>query len=221
MSSQEQTSNSKVFFMETYFEELDRKIDYLLELYKMGRTDEAFILCSSYIDGIALNILWPDESSKRCFVKVLEEYSKVELFSRIQKVEFINSIGRLKGNKPKTIVDKVGGILEDHKQNVFTPNEFIETINEYLTKEETEWVEDNMWRGTIASITYNRIRCEFVHKMKGASAINFRQFKTDETPSLTVDFKTLFSSLRTISQMAREISFQTGMWYGHDLIDYN
>ena len=54
-----------------FFDRFEDKVDFAASLYEQGREDEALILTCAYIEGMATYLMWPEESSRKNFCRVL------------------------------------------------------------------------------------------------------------------------------------------------------
>src|SRR5439155_6285870 len=70
-------------FIAAYFEDLDKKIKFLVTLSEQDHEDEARLLCLVYLDGLANWLHHPDRASAKNFSKALMKYGRNELFSLI------------------------------------------------------------------------------------------------------------------------------------------
>lgn len=206
---------AKLGFIEAFFDDLDDKIAFLRGLRERGRADEAFLLCCCYIDGLG-NSLFPGErSSKRCFVRVLERHGGEEVLALIHPKILCESLAEM-GKHARAVLGQVRSPLRDAEGAVYTRAEMLAMLRSNLSDADRSWLEDNLWRGTLAVLAYRTIRSPFVHGLGGPGGISFDQTTYQGRPVPSIDFDLLYRCLPRIAQAARNISVRTVAWFGHD-----
>ena len=164
---------SKRRLITAFFDAAESRIDYLTEIHAGGHKPEAMTLCLTYIDSFAQ---WLSGSQKltcrvgRNFVCALVEFGRDPLMGFACPFHLICVLSEMKppwqrlGEKIKTVFS--GRIYEllpmpDFKQELLT----------HLQEKEFREIEPELWRSTIASIVYERLRNPSIHNFGSSSGI--------------------------------------------------
>lgn len=217
-SISEENQEAKNRFIKSAFDDFEKKADYLVELCESGHRDEARILCSCYIDGLASALCWPDKRTNFNYVRCLIEYGGDEMFSLIHPKMLDEAIGKLsaRGAKWKAIYKSVSTKLQKVDRRLFKKQEMLDLLEPLLEMSETGAIKRELWRGTFAAIIYDRFRVAAVHGFGPSDAITFDETTFHGKPVPEIDFFMVLRSLKRIIGVAREKSEQTGKWFGHD-----
>ncbi len=196
--------------IESGLKSLEAKTDFLGELFKDGRKDEALTLCCCYIEAAGNNRYGKDNNRKH-FVKILKEHGGEEVLSVIHPKHMKDKLLELKGLK--IIGGKVAGVLVKAFGHLYTDEEMINLSMPVLDQSELTKLSKNLWRGTLAAIVYEDIRSPLVHR---AMAPNYyfstTTFKGE--PVAFPDFDLLFSAWERILSEMKDYSLRTVTWMG-------
>ena len=204
-------------FIDALFDDYDNKASYLIELYKNGRRDEARILCACYIDGLASALCWPGERSNYNYVCILKEHGGNEIFSCVHPKMLDDALNKLsERNKWKTILLIVSDRLRVAEERLYGEDEILELFVPHLNATELELVRKELWRGTFAAIIYNRFRLAAIHGFGPPDGTTFDRTTFQGEPVPAIDFSMVHGCLKRIISVAREISNNSGKWFGHD-----
>lgn len=212
----ERNHQSKVFSIIAFFDNLDKKIDFVLELSNAGHRVEAALLCSCYIDGLALALFWPDERSNFCFVRALKEYGGERIFLYIHPKMFEEVLTVMDRKWINTVLPKILPVLQKARGRLYDEPEMIKLLSTELTRDELEKLKNETWRGTLAAIAYSRVRVPSVHGFGAPNGISFDNTTFQGEPVPAIEFPILQNCLKRIATVAREKSIKTGKWFGHD-----
>jgi len=207
----------KLEFMEAYFKGLNNKITFLKELFDDGHKEEALLLCCCYIEGLGNQLYWPTDGSCRNFVYILKEHSIKKILWHIHPKQLQIGLSEARNSRVREIGKKLEAILiEARKANVLYPEKEILLLSETVLKvDELEKLSQNLWRGTIAAIAYDRIRSELVHRL-GAVDVSFSNMTFEGHALPNIDFELLYSPLMHVFVYVKELSLSSGKWFGHD-----
>jgi len=211
----DENEKAKYKFIRAYFDELDRRIIFLEELFRNKHRNEALLLCCCYIEGLGSSLYWPNEGSCQNFVRVLKEYGEVELFNAIHPKQLLIGFTNAKSRKIKKIAEQLEVPLSEIMGQLYKENEIIEIVAPILEEEEIKTLKQNLWRGTYAAIAYNRVRCQLVHDLS-ALDVSFDSTTFGDKPVPNIAFPILYQPLKNIFHSVREISLNTATWFGHD-----
>ncbi|MHC1728337.1 MAG: hypothetical protein AB9866_20435 [Syntrophobacteraceae bacterium] len=145
-------------------EEWDRRINFLPELFRQGRTDESLILCCCYIEAIGKWFGKSEMSSKEAFTKALLRYGENEVFSRLYPRRLLSLLQQDEDVEVADIILLKLRAVFDSLQDEFYPLEEIRTVcRAALSDEEFDSLHVVLWRATLACLAYKVTRCEGVH----------------------------------------------------------
>lgn len=209
---------AKMNFIKAFFDDLDNKIAFLGDLYSKGHRDEARVLCSCYIDGLASALYWPEERNNFNFVRALKEYGREHIFPYIHPKLLEDVLLKKAANSSKweTICKKISPVLQRARGRFYDEQEIINLLSPLLNNSEMGDVEKELWRGTFAAIVYAQVRIPSVHGFGPPNGITFDNttFKGQQVPS--IEFTMLQNSLKRIAAVAKETSMNSKKWFGHD-----
>lgn len=210
----EENQRAKLKSISAFFDNLDMKIKFLVELANSGHRDEAFLLCCCYIDWLGLGF-WRNEGSCFSFVQVLTKYGGEEVLLYIHPKMFEEALAKLRGKWAGLVLKKVLPILQQSRGRVYTQNDMIALLSHKLTTDERTRLKSHLWRGTLAAIVYSWIRSPAVHEF-GALDVSFDNTTFQGLQVPTIHFLMLHDCLKRIANVAREKSLSTKKWFGHD-----
>jgi hypothetical protein len=218
MAISEEDRRAKLRFIAAFFDDLDKKAGYLEELYRSQHRDEARILCSCYLDWLALALCWPNNQSNFDYVQSLKEYSGKEIFSHIHPKMFVQALNKLSGRSSKwaAIHAKVSDSLRRAEGRLYEEQEIIDLLAPTLEPAEAQDIKRELWRVTFAAIVYDQFRVASVHSFGPPDGTTFDGTTFQGQPVPTIDFFMVYDSLKKIITAAREVSQKTGKWFGHD-----
>jgi len=209
---------AKVNFIKAFFDDLDNRIAFLGDLYTSGRRDEARVLSSCYIDGLASALYWPEERNNFNFVRALKEYGSEEIFRYIHPKMLEDALLKKAANnsKWKNISQKISPTLQKARGRFYDEQEITNLLSPLLNKSEMGDVQKELWRGTFAAIVYSQVRIPAVHGFGPPDGITFDKttFKGQQVPA--IEFTMLKNSLKRIAGAARGESLNSKKWFGHD-----
>ena len=194
--------DTKIFMIEEYFKDIERRVAYLDELVSSGHSDEAFLLCSVYIESLA-NRYYQGFGSAKGFCLALTDLTENELFGFIHPRQLLN---KLESNKLfNENIEEIKSILEPLANELCTLDDINALLNDALTEQQTKWFEENSHKGTMAMIVYERIRCDAVHDMY-ATKLSFSTSMVNGISVPDIDYNLLKSSLDKVVSYLKEKS---------------
>jgi hypothetical protein len=209
---------AKMEFIRAFFDDFDKKVGYLAELYESDHRDEARILCSCYIDSLASALYWPDERSNFNYVRGLREHSGQDLFSHIHPKMLDEALTKLskRGLKWTRIHASISSKLQGADNKLYSEQQIIVLLTPLLSALEMEHVKRELWRGTFASVVYDRFRVAAVHGFGPPDGTTFNHTTFKGQPVPPIDFSIVHDCLKRVIAFSRELSAKTGKWFGHD-----
>lgn len=210
------TSNglqAKRQFMTSFFDDLDKKVAFLEQLFEQGRKDEARMLCVCYLDGLSN---WFHQAStflSKNFAFALSTYSGNAKFSLLVPEWLLSSLpwdNARRGWAPQ-IKAALGAL---RAREAILPHELVKQVTPAITHDQLTWLKDEMWRGSVAKAVYDRVRSQNVHWLGSADGLVFDGYTYQGRPLPRVDFPMLHQALKELAEHARSISMSTDKWFG-------
>lgn len=200
----------KAEYIKAYYDDLQSRIAFLSELYDMGRTNEALMLCSCYIEALGSRQSQEPQRKAKNYCQALTEHGRNEIWQlihlrQLRNVLSVNSLFNDSFSALEPLIDGFGAQLIE-------PEDVRAHLDATLSEQQRAWLNDNMFKGSIANISYERIRSELVHDIS-AAPISFGEtsYKGDPVPDL--NFEMLYASLRYIVEVAKERTISTNKWW--------
>src|SRR2546425_8104381 len=150
-------------FIAAYFEERDEKIAFLLTLAEQGREDEAWLLCLVYIDGLANWLNPPSKDSPRNFCQALIKHGGNEPLYSVVLPWWLQKAVPWKSAAKELEARFAAAVATLPPDQGFLPDEFMDAVRPHLSPADLEWLEREVWRGTIANAIYTALRSPGVH----------------------------------------------------------
>jgi hypothetical protein len=166
----DENREGKLRAIEAYFEDLQRRSDFLEELDRKGHRSEALLLCCCYIEALGGNLYWPDEGSARNFVRLLQEHGGEELLWHIHPKQLRIGLSGA-GSRRQGIGQKLDRVLTEAEGRLYTEDQILALAGSCLTGEELDTLKQNLWRGTLAAVVYSRIRGPLIHELRACEKI--------------------------------------------------
>lgn len=201
---------AKAHFIKAYFDDLQNRLAFLSDLHVMGRKDEALMLCCCYIEALGSRASDEPEQKARNYCDILAAQGCNEIWRLVHPKQLKD----LLSSKPlftgvygtlEPLIDGFGGHLID-------PREVLARLDPPLNEQQRSWLQGNIFKGSMANISYERIRCELVHDISGGG-ISFSETMHNGNPVPNLDFEVLYSSLRKIVEASREKAVCTNKWW--------
>ena len=199
-------------FIEAFFTNVEHKVERLQALRSNGFSDEAFTLCLLYIDRLASSHYGGKYGQNRkSFCRALKELSDNPLFGMIHPQHLLEQarhtcpsavsiIESIASPEPHALLEE-DNLAKDIKNSVLADSDRVKLIS-------------NLWRASIASITYDSIRNAEVHG-PGSGGLSFDESIYQGKVGVTLSFQVFYDALRTILQRIREISMKSSEWFGN------
>ena len=207
----EDKTQTKAFFIEAYFNDLQSRVMFLEKLRAMGRNDEALLLCCCYIEALGSRQSPKPERKAKNYCSILVQHGGNEIWQLIHPKQikdvlstngiFSNTFGEL-----APLIDGVGGQL-------ISPQDLSALLSPSLNEQQQFWLQENMFKGSMASISYERIRSELVHDISSAGNISFSETQYKGSHVGDINFELLYTSLRKIVDTLENKATSTGKWW--------
>lgn len=203
-------SETKREIVEAFFDEFETKVARLRKMYAGGFKDEAFTLCLVYIDRLASGYYGGKEGKNReNFCRALRERSGDPLFAMLHPRELseqvqqhfpdaLSVIASLTAPQPHTLLEEstVAAAISSSALDASKKQKLIEKL----------------WRASIGSICYERIRGPAIHGA-GSVRLDFDKTVYQGKIGLRIDFDLVYRALSKISAYVRRASPQSKHWF--------
>lgn len=200
----------KAFFIKAYFDDLQRRVSFLPELYAMGRRNEALMLTCCYIEALGTR-RFRHESKIRNYCQILCEYGGFECW-RLIHPKLIQSLICSKPLFAKGL-EELCAEIQSSGTELIEPGELLARLSPKVQDVHREWLRENGFRASIAAIGYDRIRSELVHDISGPGTLSFSSSTINGKPVPDLDFQLFFESLQSIVSIAAVESAKTNEWW--------
>ena len=198
--------------IEAFFDEFERKADRLQKLWSKSFTDEAFTLCLVYIDRLASGHYGGKYRRNRPnFWRALKECSGNPLFGMIHPQRLVE---RTRAKFPSAI-SVIESIVSKEPHALLGEGKLAaDLMSSSLTDCEKVKLISDLWRASIADISYSYIRNAEVHG-PGSGGLSLDKSIYQGKVGVTLDFQTFYDALCAILQRIRQISVETSLWFGN------
>ena len=203
----------KRIFIEAFLDNLDQKIRFLDELVEQGHGDEARLLCTTYLDGLANWLYLGRFGSAQNFSRLLADHGGEIVLALVVPESLIEELPW--GSAPKGARVAIKAACRSLPPNeALTSAELMDALRATLSPEHAAWLEREVWRGSVANAVYARIRSRGVHWLGAAQALVFSKTSFQGRPLPCADFEMLMQALRRVFASAKELSLRTNKWIG-------
>ena len=200
--------NPEIFFSKAFYKNLKLRIDFLevLAANKINKdsdlSQEAYILCLCYIDGLASETKATNKKSSKRFIEYLIKYGGNPQFGAIHPLIFweylYKSTDKKLNNLEKSFKPFLKKLPRDGK--CFTEEEFIFLIEKsadpVFTEKQKALIKKCLYHGTIAAKAYE-IRCDAVHEIV-AGEIHFSRTSFNNVPIKELSFESMLNALKNM-----------------------
>ena len=201
--------SDKAFMIQAYFDDLEKRIAFLKELYDGDHTDEALMLCCCYIEALGSRQYHDSDRKAKNYYRILEEYSGNELFTLIHPKQLRNVLMNQKLFKAN--ITRIEPIIDGFGKELILQKVVSDSLSPVITEDQVNWLNDNLFKGTMAAISYERVRSELVHDIS-TSNLTFSETTFHGKPVPDINFELLYPALMNIFRRLKEISLKTNKW---------
>jgi hypothetical protein len=203
-------------FIKAFHDHSERRIDFLVWLYKEKHRQEALTLCLSYIDSFSQWLCWPSSESGKNFVDAIVNFGGDKLMGLVYPLQAIRSFEVMKPPWQK-ISNKIKRVFPGPEYELISKDDFLKKLDKVLTNEESSKLKSECWRGTLAATAYYFLRNPSIHSF-GASELSFSRTLYQGKTISGIGFMELFNIVRNIHSELRRRSESNIQWFGNDKI---
>ena len=200
--------------IEAFFEDLEQKALFTDSLYQDGHKDEAQLLCCCYIEACGNGLAATSTVGAECFTKVLTDHGEEPVLELIHPRAIQESLP-YKSTSPASKSSLEGALQKLPTNEVLTSGELLVTMQPLVSPEAFEFLKRELWRGSIASIVYSRIRSPGVHRFGRQKNLIFSGTAYNGEPIPEIDFPILRRALDRVIEHAKQVSLSSNSWFGH------
>ena len=202
--------SDKAFMIQAYFNDLEKRIAFLRELYDGNHTDEALMLCCCYIEALGSRQYHDSYRNAKNYCRILEEFSDNSLFSLIHPKQ-LREVLKVK-KLFNANINQINPIIDGFGKELILQQVVSDSLSNVVTNDQMNWLNDNLFKGTMAAISYDRVRSDLVHDISTSNlTFNETTFGGKLVPDMNFDL--LYSALIKIFDNLKEISLKTNKWY--------
>lgn len=200
----------KAFMIKAYFDDLEKRIAFLKELHNVNHTDEALMLCCCYIEALGSRQYHDSNRKAKNYYRILVEFSGNSIFSLVHPKQLKNILNDK--NLFKRNFDQIELIIDSFGKELIPQKDVIFRFKPVATEEQMNWLDDNLFKGTMAAISYDRVRSDLVHDIS-TSNLTFSEttFGGKQVPDMNFDL--LYPALIKIFRNLKDMSLKTNTWY--------
>lgn len=217
MVAMDETQRIKREVIASFFDDVDTRVAFLSEIARTGHKPEAMTLCLTYIDSFAQWLCWPATSSGRNFVEAVMQFGGDPLMPLAHPLQAIRAFGTTKAPW-KDLAKRIQDTFPGPSYELLTTPALVDALRPRLTNIELERLRAEVWRTTIAHLTYQHLRNPSVHAFGGSGGIWLSQTTHEGAPVPPIELQQLLGCVRGLVTEARRRSEETGQWFGNDAI---
>jgi hypothetical protein len=208
----DQIAKSK--FINSFHNNADKRIKFLLQLYSEDHHQEAMTLCLSYIDSFSQWLQWPGTKSGENFVESVVNFGGDSFMPLVHPLQAVREFNRLK--QPwKNIAAKIESIYPGPNYKLQEKQSFITKLTAHFSQAEVHQIETESWRATLAATAYFHLRNPSIHSF-GSLELSFSRttYQGDIVPG--IGFMSLQSIASNLHAELRNRSEANNQWFGND-----
>lgn len=206
----EEKRSDKAFFIEAYFDDLEKRIAFLKDMNEGGHRDEALMLCCCYIEALGSRQYHESERKAKNYSRILEEHGGNDIFALVHPKQLNQVLADQKLFKAN--LSKIESVIDGFGMELVLQEVVVDTLAPVITDDQASWLQDNLFKGTIAAISYELVRSELVHDISAAS-ITFSETTIKGNPVPDLTFELLYPALWAIFHRLKTKSLETNTWY--------
>ena len=200
----------KAFMIQAYFNDLEKRVAFLKKLYDLDHTNEALMLCCCYIEALGSRQYHDSDRKAKNYYRILEKYSSNELFALIHPKQLRNVLRSKKLFEAN--ITQIDPIIDNFGKELILQKVVSDSLSPVITEEQVNWLNDNLFKGTMAAISYERVRSDLVHDISTSNLI-FEETTFNSKPVPDINFKLLYSALMNIFHNLKKNSLKSNKWY--------
>jgi len=200
----------KAFMIQSYFDDLEKRIAFLEKLYNGDHTDEALMLCCCYIEALGSRQYHDSDRKAKNYYRILERYSSNEIFALIHPKQLRNVLMSKKLFKEN--ITQIEPIINRFGKKLILQKVVSDSLLPVINEKQVKWLNDNLFKGTMAAISHERVRSDLVHDIS-TSNLTFGETTFGGKPVPDMNYELLYPALMNIFHNLKETSLKSNKWY--------
>jgi len=207
---------AKLSFINSFHDEADKRIEFLLQLYAETHRQEALTLCLNYIDSFSQWLQWPSTNSGENFVKAVASFGGDSVMGLVHPLQAVRGFNRLNPYWEK-VANEIESIYPGPSFELQTEDDFIDKLTPHFSTVDLKEIRPECWRATLAATAYFHLRNPSIHEF-GALELSFSNTTYQGSKVLGIDFMRLHRIATRLHGELRRRSEISGQWFGNDKI---
>lgn len=215
LSDAEARAREQRELIDAYWNDVDERALYVMVLLGAGRNSEALTLCAAYLEGVAHALVAARVAEPAAYSDETEELASDPYLSLVHPLQLVRVVAVTDGlSKGARLA--LAQIFPGPDLTLLHPQQALETVRATLTYVESEIVERNLWKCTIAYVIYDFIRGQSFKRREGTRTVGLGAAFHEGTAEYDLSVPELVALLRGMIAEARERSHQSGMMPDQD-----
>jgi hypothetical protein len=118
----------------------------------------------------------------------------------------------------KDLASRIQTVFPGPSHELLTTAAFVDALRPRATQAQLERLRGEIWRTTMANLSYQHLRNPSVHSFGGSSGIWLSHTTYRGAPVPPIELQQLLGCVRGLVMDARRRSEETGQWFGNDAI---
>ena len=124
--------SDKTFMIQAYFDDLEKRVAFLKELFDGHHTDEALMLCCCYIEALGSRQYHDSNRKAKNYYKILKDFSGNNIFALVHPKQLKNV---LKDKKLfEANIDQINPIINDFGKELIPQQKVTDKLSSLLTE---------------------------------------------------------------------------------------
>jgi len=206
----DESQADKTFMIKAYFDDLEERIAFLKELNEGDHKDEALMLCCCYIEALGSRQYHESDRKAKNYSRILEEYGGNYIFALVHPKQLKRVLENQNLFKPD--ISAIEPIIEGFEKELVSQEVVTDSLLPVINKDQAKWLQDNIFKVTMANISYEFVRSELVHDIS-AENVTFSKTTIEGDPVPDLNFELLYPALWNIFHLLKGKSLETNTWY--------
>ncbi|MFA6470993.1 MAG: hypothetical protein WCU00_03045 [Candidatus Latescibacterota bacterium] len=209
-SAMPEEREEKAFYIKAYYKNLEQRISFLKELHEDGHVNEALMLCCCYIEALGSQRYQDSDRKAKNYCTILDEHGGDVIFGLVhpkRALQVLSTVNLFQRNIVE-IQEAISGI----ENQLYEKRAFLQLLAPVTTPEQQNWLNENVFKLTIAAISYDHVRCQLVHDIS-AGPVSFSETTFNGKPLPSIEFRLLYKGLKNVFAKAKCKSIETNKWY--------
>lgn len=168
------------------------------------------MLCCCYIEALGSRQSPEPERKAKNYCRILAEYGQNEIWRLIHPKQLKGVLSAK--DLFKDTLSALLPLIDSFGARLVEPQEVLTRLDAALSAQQRAWLADNIFKGSIGNISYERIRSELVHDIS-AAPISFSETSYKGNPVPDLNFEMLYASLCNIVKVSQERAVATNKWW--------